>query len=579
MKESPTMSIAVAHRESVDMFTFPAELKRVPGVEFGRKTREDTWAENVRPRSTPSSAVKPRVSSSKMRRPKTAHPNMYRTECDRLYQVEHEPTRKQRMENHLPLKRNKPPPWQKNLDGPMTPCVVTPTYVLSRNKAKYNMTIKTEEFFDGHTEGEKQRPRFYDPEKDALIGELQQQINDLSLYLEEERMNHRQTRFKANQALKDKAEELEKKHQEEMEKLEEEHEKELQEQHAQHVKEFGKYKMAAEGQINRMKNETEFLQGAFDSYKGTLNQEMDQRWKRKEEEFRLEHEEIKQEALHDLKTKLITERNNERITMQKDHQKHVESVRKEYKKELNALQKRFSNAAADLERLKNVQTELEELKIEHESLQTLYRETAMKLKQTSTELMDTKVRLLTFEEQFDEKVAQVDDKYKQMMHDLMSRNTELRRLYVKKCGQLFDEKALTEQKRLEGLQTAKDTMQTLTEIRHRSKISLVGGLPQAPETIAAASSQEKPTLSREQQQHHQHRHRQTRPCSAPMTRQETKSAERNAGTLEEIQPGEEPPIRPQSSIPPSRPDVEEMRRQLYELKNMPLSDKLFEALQ
>ena len=36
--------------------------------------------------------------------------------CDRVYQVEHEPTRKHNLESHLPVKRNRPPPWQKSLD-------------------------------------------------------------------------------------------------------------------------------------------------------------------------------------------------------------------------------------------------------------------------------------------------------------------------------------------------------------------------------------------------------------------------------------------------------------------------------
>lgn len=40
----------------------------------------------------------------------------FRSSCDRVSQVEHEPTRRHNLENHMPTKRNKPPPWQKNLD-------------------------------------------------------------------------------------------------------------------------------------------------------------------------------------------------------------------------------------------------------------------------------------------------------------------------------------------------------------------------------------------------------------------------------------------------------------------------------
>ena len=36
--------------------------------------------------------------------------------CDRVSQLEHEPTRKHNLESHLPLRKQKPPPWQKQLD-------------------------------------------------------------------------------------------------------------------------------------------------------------------------------------------------------------------------------------------------------------------------------------------------------------------------------------------------------------------------------------------------------------------------------------------------------------------------------
>lgn len=47
---------------------------------------------------------------------RTRHLCDFRSSCDRVSQVEHEPTRRHNLENHMPTKRNKPPPWQKNLD-------------------------------------------------------------------------------------------------------------------------------------------------------------------------------------------------------------------------------------------------------------------------------------------------------------------------------------------------------------------------------------------------------------------------------------------------------------------------------
>ena len=42
------------------------------------------------------------------------------------------------------------------------------------------------------------------------------------------------------------------------------------------------------------------------------------------------------------------------------------------------------------------------------------------------QILFQKVRLLAFEEQFDQKVQEVDEKYKQKMEELMTQNTELK---------------------------------------------------------------------------------------------------------------------------------------------------------
>ena len=50
--------------------------------------------------------------------------------------------------------------------------------------------------------------------RDSLIRQLQQQIDDLTVFLEEERLNHRETRRKAADNIQDKVDELTKQHDE-----------------------------------------------------------------------------------------------------------------------------------------------------------------------------------------------------------------------------------------------------------------------------------------------------------------------------------------------------------------------------
>jgi len=50
----------------------------------------------------------------------------------------------------------------------------------------------------------------------------------------------------------------------------------------------------------RLTKEVEFLQGAFESYKSSLHQEMHDKWKVKEEELKREFEDAKQAAIHEI---------------------------------------------------------------------------------------------------------------------------------------------------------------------------------------------------------------------------------------------------------------------------------------
>nr|KAG5709748.1 hypothetical protein BaRGS_027773 [Batillaria attramentaria] len=205
---------------------------------------------------------------------------------------------------------------------------------------------------------------------------------------------------------------------------------------------------------DRLVKEVEFLQGAFESYKSSLHSELDEKWKKKEE---------------------------------------------------------------DLQR----------------QLEAMYDAVAVVMHHV-------KVRLMEFEERFQEKVAEVDDKYRLKLQDLMSQNTELKRLYVRKCGQLFDEKALTDRKTQQEVQSAKSAMENLIRSKHRANVSVA----LTPET--ASPRPRAPKL---------------RPSSAPGTKYEADVAHWSAGETDHLfRPTEY--IRPDNIIPPEDPETEKVRQEL-----------------
>lgn len=544
-------------------------LFAIPGLPPPSAVSSSHSSRTRRPKSTPASIRVslnanshlnnvPSATPTKIHRPRTAAAVLSaksESSCDRVSQVEHEPTRRHNLENHMPTKRNKPPPWQKNLDAPLVPFVTGPGYILSKSKSKFAVTIK-EEFFDPVAE-ESQRRKHIPTERDTMIQQLQEQISDLSLYLEEERVNHRQTKQKAEEFLKDKINELNDQHNDAIRDLEEDHREDMEKLRLSIEADHQAYKTAAEGQILKMKKEIEFLQGAFESYKSSLHQDMDDKWNKRESDLKLMLQEEKQAAIHEMKMKVIQERNVERIAVQKEHQKAIDNLRKEHKKELDALVRKFSNAAADLERLKKTTAELKETKRDLETITVAYNETCQQLANTSRELADTKVKLLSFEEQFEEKVQQVDFKYQQKINDLITQNIELRRLYVKKCGQLYEEKVNVELDRVKRVQSAKEVMQSMLRSKQRSDVSFAPGDPEYEEVT------HKPK---------------TRPGSAPLTKHEMKKAHSSVGNTDHLLEKEEIPEFPDNFLPEVSREIDELKKQIMSDIKLPTKEEMLQAL-
>ncbi|KAI0227707.1 hypothetical protein LSAT2_021808 [Lamellibrachia satsuma] len=97
--------------------------------------------------------------------------------CERLDSVEHEPTRKHQLSSHLPLKKNRFPPWQKNLEAQPVPWGVGPGYVLSKSKNKIAMYIKAQQFFDAQHVDENEKKE--DPERTTQAPPIKQLTSSL----------------------------------------------------------------------------------------------------------------------------------------------------------------------------------------------------------------------------------------------------------------------------------------------------------------------------------------------------------------------------------------------------------------
>ncbi|XP_038048777.1 uncharacterized protein LOC119722635 isoform X1 [Patiria miniata] len=542
-----------------------------------QKSKSSGKGDQARPQSEPSSQQR-RNSSPTSQTPSSSAPPGVKPRCDRVYDVEQEPTARKQLENHLPLKKTKAvsrdeqSARQYQLGRGM---------VLTKGRSKVAVTINTGEdeeiprsiprvahqgptvdpesanfhslfrqqnqenpgaqsklqrllhqslmsggvdlfnlFPDDGNEGNVPgyRARTSRPNtrassaavslQEALIVQLQQQVSDLTLFLEEERLNHRATKDKLAGTLKEKLQDIERKHMEELRVLQQDQDEQLDMMKQLHSKELEHHKSASNAVLARMKGELEFLQGAFEAYKGTLVQDMEEKWAKKESDMKIRFQEDMEKALYEQRTELLEDATREKKAINREFQRQIQILNKDHKKEIEGMMNRFSSTSTDvanlkraLEQLKRVQTQLDEktdqLAVAQDSL-----------KSSKHEVQQLRAHLATYKESFQDKVDEVDDKYKERIHLLMTENGELRKRYLQKCDELFTEKSATEVKRVEKAMNSKELMQMLVHVKNRSNINLACADP------ATDGKPRIPIL---------------RPVSAPSTKREAIRAFRKAG--------------------------------------------------
>ncbi|KAI0227708.1 hypothetical protein LSAT2_021809 [Lamellibrachia satsuma] len=347
--------------------------------------------------------------------------------------------------------------------------------------------------------------------RDGLIAQLQEQIDDLTVYLEEERLNHKETRKLAAEEIKQKIEELTNQNVDDIRMLRQEHAQEITALKARQEQELSLQKEEAEAAIKKLRGEHEYLQGAFESYKSQLQQELEEQWMKQDEEQKQKNSDDLKEAILQTKCKVRAEFEEERAKLKTEWHKEVHGLKKTHKKEMDVMIRRFSSAAADLARLEVMEKSEEERQKNLSEMKAQYDDMFERLTNVTGELAQTKIRLACFEREFDEHVQRIDEKYRGQVDNLRSQNAELRRLYVKKCGQLFEEQVISDSSCCSQLKTAKDIMKAVINTRNQSNIS-----------VAGTNEDSESPLPKD------------RPYSAPATSSELKLARQTAGQLDDV---------------------------------------------
>ncbi|CAF4318846.1 unnamed protein product, partial [Adineta steineri] len=151
----------------------------------------------------------------------------------------------------------------------------------------------------------------------------------------------------------------------------------------------------------------------------------------------------------------------------------IENLKKQHQKEIDIAHKSFSDSAYDRSRIETLSKELTSTKLELEDTKDRAVNLAVQLKDLEIKHVETTRELHDFRTRFDEKTKEIERRYIGKMDQLHLENADLRNLYMKKCAELVDERALSKQKIEEHVEfTRKQLKQKLLNTRISSAIPL-----------------------------------------------------------------------------------------------------------
>lgn len=391
---------------------------------------------------------------------------------------------------------------------------LAPGYVLSRNKEKINVTITDDFSKEGFTKAKARKKSQPPDEKDIVIQQLRQQIDDLTLFLEEGRLNHKMNLKKIEEDHQLHIDQIHEEHREHIKSIEDDHDEETEKLKNSFDQQLQEERRTAEVEKAGLQGEMECLQGAFEAYKESVATEMDFKWQRRVKELRDEHERRTEDELSKQRREMLHDKNKEIDGLNKEFQRQIQVLVEDHKKEVDNLMEKFAECVQDSEQLKSALLEMQSLRQTKQELEEKLKAKTEILRKTQMELEDKKVKLAAFEEHFAAKVEEVDNKYSMRMQGLMSDNTDLRRHYIKKCEQFFKLKTVQDTEQESSIRTAKNTLQAVILARTRCDVSLTALRNEDPQAHIQGRNKHK-----------------KRPLSAPSTRDEISTAETITATV------------------------------------------------
>ncbi|XP_062518463.1 uncharacterized protein LOC134193637 isoform X2 [Corticium candelabrum] len=373
--------------------------------------------------------------------------------------------------------------------GPLNVTVSMPGYVLSRSPSRVSMKIDPDKFFGTSPHPEHTAPARTKSQVSAVTEvialqkalneaheesmriqiQLQEELADQTYTMEKEREKHAEEFQKQKDDFELERRDAKNKKSEEMRTLQEEHQGEVEALKMQHKQEIAEQNAAAARAHAELNGQLQFLQETFDSYKSSIEADLKEKWERQKSDINEQHIEEMERHAEQAEQRLEAAKTALRIAKDKEHKATVEKLQDEHDMHIKRLEETCEQAAESLRELDRVTAEVQNLKLQNESMEVTIEQNRKTIRNLQGELGETKRKLSDYENHFTQKVAEVEDKYRGQIHGLMTENTQLRRRYMKKCDDYYHLQAEKDTIQRRQVRLLEQKMQVLTEVQMESQ--------------------------------------------------------------------------------------------------------------
>ncbi|XP_060113273.1 flagellum-associated coiled-coil domain-containing protein 1 [Heteronotia binoei] len=320
---------------------------------------------------------------------------------------------------------------------------LSPDFLLSHAKGRHFFTLREES-------SDTKRPAdtsFSKPilpstppklQTEDIVADLVEQISELTGIMEQLCRDHETTHKQLENEMEEKCNELHKEHESKVRQIETLHKAEIESLEEQYKKELRMERATAQEKMSGMQKEYKYLKNAFRVYQDSISDEMEEKWLRRQAEWKKSERTEREKALLQQKQSLTR-----KFEMQiEEHQKMIQKDSFLLGKAYHDEKQDFLNQhEEDLERIntlmKKIDTLEEELKEKNETLNSI----ASTLHNTEMELQHEKAAAAVTEKTVLQRIAVIEEKHRIHMNSLVEENVALRRKLLERNEEILSERS------------------------------------------------------------------------------------------------------------------------------------------